>query len=1096
MNKLNFQIFFFSVIGFISCNKSKDSAVEVGSVYKLMDSKETGIKFENTIQETERLNYYYYDGIYQGAGSAVLDIDKDGLMDVLLVSNQGPEKLYLNKGDFKFEDISKKAGIEGGPEWTTGATVADVNGDGWDDIYISCFLLEEAELRRNKLYINNKNNTFSERAREFGLSDTTYTISATFFDYDLDGDLDMFQVNQPPNIVLRRLSSKLWEANHSCKLYRNDNFHFTDVTKEAGVFTLGYALSAVASDVNNDGYPDLYVTVDYKEPDFLFLNLKNGTFRDVAKSAMNHFSLFSMGCDVADFNDDGLLDIFSVDMVAEDRFRNKTNMAGMDIPKFWKNVELGFHYQYMFNSLQLNQGIGSFSEIAQLAGISKTDWSWSVLLADYDNDGAKDLFITNGLMRDVRNRDYQAMFERPFDSIKSTLELVKKAPSQKIINYMYRNVGDLKFKNVIDDWGMAQKSFSNGASYADLDNDGDLDLIVNNISDNAFLYKNTTSDKKAANYLRLNLEGPESNYRSFGARAAIYYDEGKMQMLELSNARGYMSTSEPIMHFGLGSISKVDSLIVRWPSGKIVRKLNVKCNQTLTLKEKDANDVASNQLFELTGIAFTKDVTQELIGNIQTKENYFDDYKTEILIPHKMSTLGPCIATADVTGDGNDDIYIGGCAGTSGVLYFQQVDGTFLPSASNPWNAHKSSEDIDAIFFDADSDRDMDLYVASGSNEFAVGSPLYKDRLYINEGGGKFSDGSNRIPALTFSKGVVRAADIDGDGDQDLFIGGRQVPGYYGKSERSAILINDKGKFVDRTKEACPEMSTAIGMISSATFVDLDKDRDLDLVVVGEWMSPMIFVNEAGKFKNETSKFGLENLRGWWNVIVSEDVDGDGDQDLIAGNLGMNTKFKASIEKPFKVFLKDFDDNGSWDIYLGSYDRDGKYYPVRGRQCSSEQMPFIKEKYKTYNEFASHSIDDILEGMKEGAIIKDVTEFHSGIFINEGNAFSFKPFNNMDQIAPIYDFIVYDVNKDGYKDIIYGGNYYNREIETTRSDAGVGGILLNDAKGNFKHVPSKQTGLKLTQDLRKLRFVKSGPYDLMLAGFNNSNLKAYLLGQQ
>ena len=1096
MNKLNFQIFFFSVIGFISCNKSKDSAVEVGSVYKLMDSKETGIKFENTIQETERLNYYYYDGIYQGAGSAVLDIDKDGLMDVLLVSNQGPEKLYLNKGDFKFEDISKKAGIEGGPEWTTGATVADVNGDGWDDIYISCFLLEEAELRRNKLYINNKNNTFSERAREFGLSDTTYTISATFFDYDLDGDLDMFQVNQPPNIVLRRLSSKLWEANHSCKLYRNDNFHFTDVTKEAGVFTLGYALSAVASDVNNDGYPDLYVTVDYKEPDFLFLNLKNGTFRDVAKSAMNHFSLFSMGCDVADFNDDGLLDIFSVDMVAEDRFRNKTNMAGMDIPKFWKNVELGFHYQYMFNSLQLNQGIGSFSEIAQLAGISKTDWSWSVLLADYDNDGAKDLFITNGLMRDVRNRDYQAMFERPFDSIKSTLELVKKAPSQKIINYMYRNVGDLKFKNVIDDWGMAQKSFSNGASYADLDNDGDLDLIVNNISDNAFLYKNTTSDKKAANYLRLNLEGPESNYRSFGARAAIYFDKGKMQMLELSNARGYMSTSEPIMHFGLGSISKVDSLIVRWPSGKIVRKLNVKCNQTLTLKEKDANDVASNQLFEVTGIAFTKDVTQELIGNIQTKENYFDDYKTEILIPHKMSTLGPCIATADVTGDGNDDIYIGGCAGTSGVLYFQQVDGTFLPSASNPWNAHKSSEDIDAIFFDADSDRDMDLYVASGSNEFAVGSPLYKDRLYINEGGGKFSDGSNRIPALTFSKGVVRAADIDGDGDQDLFIGGRQVPGYYGKSERSAILINDKGKFVDRTKEACPEMSTAIGMISSATFVDLDKDRDLDLVVVGEWMSPMIFVNEAGKFKNETSKFGLENLRGWWNVIVSEDVDGDGDQDLIAGNLGMNTKFKASIEKPFKVFLKDFDDNGSWDIYLGSYDRDGKYYPVRGRQCSSEQMPFIKEKYKTYNEFASHSIDDILEGMKEGAIIKDVTEFHSGIFINEGNAFSFKPFNNMDQIAPIYDFIVYDVNKDGYKDIIYGGNYYNREIETTRSDAGVGGILLNDAKGNFKHVPSKQTGLKLTQDLRKLRFVKSGPYDLMLAGFNNSNLKAYLLGQQ
>lgn len=1096
MNNSNFYIFIFSVFGLLSCNQTKNEKTESGTLFTLMDPKETGIEFENNLQETEELNYYYYDGIYQGAGTAVLDVDKDGLMDVFFVSNQGPEKLYLNKGKFKFEDISKSAGIEGGPEWTTGATAADVNGDGWDDVYVSCYLLEDQNLRKNKLYINNKDNTFSERAEEFGLADTTYTISATFFDYDLDGDLDMFEVNQPPNIVSRRNSTKMWSADHSSKLFRNDNGHFTDVTKETGTFTLGYSLSAVAGDVNNDGYPDLYVTTDYKEPDFLFLNLRNGTFRDVAKSAMNHFSLFSMGCDIADYNDDGFLDIFSVDMVAEDRYRNKTNMAGMDIPKFWKNVELGFHYQYMFNSLQLNQGFGSFSEIAQLAGISKTDWSWSVLLADYDNDGSKDLYITNGLLRDVRNRDYQAMFERPFDSIKSKLELIKKAPSEKIVNYMYHNVGDLKFKNVVDDWGMAQKSFSNGASYSDLDNDGDLDLIVNNIGDHAFVYQNNANNRPGSNYLRLNLVGPEGNYRSYGARAAIYYDNGKMQMLELANARGYMSTSEPFMHFGVGSIEKLDSLIVRWPSGKTLRKKTVKCNQTLTLKETDASDESGAQLFELAGTIFTKEVTQELIGEIHSQENHYDDYKKEILIPHKMSTLGPCLATGDVNGDGNDDMYLGGCAGTNGVLYIQQADGGFLPSTSSPWNAHKASEDIDALFFDADGDKDKDLYVASGSNEFAMGSPLYKDRLYINEGAGKFSDGSNRIPALTFSKGVVRAADIDQDGDQDLFVGGRQVPGFYGKSERSALLINEKGTFVDKTKDLCPEMATAIGMVSGATFVDLDKDRDFDLVVVGEWMSPMVFVNESGKFKNETAKYGMENLRGWWNVIISEDVDGDGDQDLIAGNLGMNTKFKASVEKPFKVFLKDFDENGTWDIYLGSYDRDGKYYPVRGRQCSSEQMPFIKEKYKTYNEFASHSIDDILEGMKEGAIVKDVTEFHSGIFMNEGGTFTFKPFNNMDQIAPIQDVVVYDVNKDGYKDLIYGGNYYNREVETTRSDAGVGGILLNDGKGNFKHVPSKQTGLKLTQDLRKLRYVKSGPYDLMIAGFNNANLKAYLLGQQ
>lgn len=1091
---------FFFIIGLITCFsacKQKDTGLKDDSpVFKLLTPKETGIYFDNSIQETERLNYYYYDGIYQGAGTAVLDVNKDGLQDLFFVSNQGTEKLYLNKGNFKFEDISKKAGVEGGPEWSTGATVADVNGDGWDDIYVSCFLLEDPELRRNKLFINNKDNTFSEKAKEFGIADTSYTISVTFFDYDLDGDLDLFEVNQPPNIILRRITSKVWEANHSCKLLRNDNNFFTDVTKEAGVFTLGYALSAVAADVNNDGYQDLYVTVDYKEPDFLFLNMKNGTFRDVAKSSMNHFSLFSMGCDIADFNDDGWLDIFSVDMVSEDRYRNKTNMAGMDIPKFWNNVALGFHYQYMFNSLQLNQGLGTFSEIAQLAGISKTDWSWSVLLADYDNDGLKDLYITNGLLRDVRNRDYQALFEQPFDSIKSKLELVKKAPSEKIVNYMYHNMGDLKFKNVSDPWGMAQKSFSNGASYADLDNDGDLDVIVNNISDPAFVYQNTTADKGNSNYLRVSLIGPDKNYRSYGARAVIYYDQGKSQMMELSNARGYMSSSEPFLHFGLGSKKQIDSLIVRWPSGKLMRKINVKSNQLLKLNEKDAELDNQNQLFEFKGLTLIKDVTQELIPGVKAQENYYDDYKNEILIPHKMSTLGPCIATGDINGDGSDDFYLGGCAGVAGALYIQQADGGFLPSKESPWNQHKASEDLDAVFFDADGDQDLDLYVASGSNEFPIASSLYKDRLYINEGAGKFVDGSSRIPTLLFSKGVVRAGDFDNDGDADLFVGGRQVPGNYGKSERSAILINEKGKFIDRTKEICPEMSANFGMVSSADWTDINNDGKLDLCIVGEWMSPIIFINTGKELKNESAIWGVDQLIGWWNVIKAFDIDGDGDQDLIAGNLGLNTKFKASLEKPFKVYLNDFDENGTWDIYLGTSDKDGKYYPVRGRQCSSEQMPFIKDKYKTYSDFASHSIEEILEGTKAGAIVKEAKEFHSGIFMNDGKKFVFKPFLNYSQISPIQDVLIYDINKDGLKDIIYGGNYFNREIETTRSDAGLGGVLINDGKGNMKHIPAFQAGLKLNHDLRKLRFIRSGPYDIMLAGENNEPLKAYLLNQQ
>lgn len=1098
MNNFVCCIFIFVTIFQFGCkeNSSQQEKSEVsGAKFELMDSSETGIHFTNFLTETETLNYYYYDGIYQGAGTAVIDVNKDGLMDLFFVSNQGPEKLYLNKGKFKFEDISASAGIEGKDEWSAGVTVADVNGDGWDDIYISCFLVESVEGRKNKLYINNKNNTFTERANEYGIDDPGFSICATFFDYDLDDDLDLYVVNQPPNIVLRRKNIYTWEPEHSCRFYRNDRGKFTDVTKEAGTFTLGYALSATAADINNDGYLDLYVTTDYKEPDYLFINQKDGTFKDVAKSAMNHFSLFSMGCDIADYNDDGWLDIFSVDMVAEDHYRNKTNMAGMDIPKFWSNVKLGFHYQYMFNSLQLNQGNGAFSEIAQLAGISKTDWSWAVLLADYDNDGAKDLYITNGLLRDVRNRDYQSEFERPFDSIESKLELVKKAPSEKIKKYMYQNIGDLKFKNVTDKWGLGQKSFSNGASYADLDNDGDLDLVVNNLNDPSFVYRNLAVENSDNHFLRIELSGTEYNYRAFGTRAAIYHHSGKMQMLEQSNSRGYMSTSEPILHFGLGKESKIDSLIIRWPSGKITKLENVKSNQVLKLKESEANDGTRNQLFEPNALVMVKEVTSELLGRIPCKENPYDDYKKEILIPHKMSTLGPCLAVGDINSDGNDDFYLGGTVGNPAILYIQQADGGFAESASAPWKSYKSTEDIDAVFFDADGDNDLDLYVASGSNEFPAGSPSYQDKLFINQGGGKFSDGGDRIPKLYFSKGVVRANDFDKDGDQDLFVGGRQVPGQYGKSERSAILINENGKFSDQTKDIAPTLAGEFGMVSTAAWVDLENDGDQDLLVGGEWMAVTVFINEAGKLSDQSKTWNTDKLLGWWNVLIPQDVDGDGDQDLLAGNVGVNVKFKASIEKPFKVYLNDFDGNGTWDTYLGSYDADGNYYPVRGKQCSSEQMPFIKEKYKTYSDFANHTIDEILEGRKEGAILKEATEFHSGIFMNEGRTFSFNSFSNAAQIAPMNDAFFYDFNKDGFNDIIYGGNYFNREIETTRSDAGVGGILMNDGKGHFKHVNTDKSGLKLNHDLRRLKYVKSGPYELALAASNNYFMQAYLLAR-
>jgi len=1100
---LKLLIFLLGLVMF-SCEKkiSKEVLQKTNTnvtLFTEINALESGVNFINEIPESSAMNSMVYEYFYNGGGVAVGDIDNDGLTDIYFTSNLKDNKLYLNKGNFKFEDITNTANVKGSFGWTTGVSMVDINTDGWLDIYVCKSGKGKAENRQNELYINNKDGTFTESATQYGLNFPGYSTQASFFDFDKDGDLDMFLLNHnvtPINTNTPENFKKREDEFVGDKLYRNDDGKFIDISKKAGIIgnPLGFGLGVSVGDLNQDGWPDIYVANDYVEHDYLYYNNGDGTFTEGLKSSIKHIPNFSMGTDIADFNNDGLQDIMSLDMVAEDNYSIKTSMSGMNPETFNYAVDNGFHYQYMFNALQMNNGNQNFSEVAQLSGVSNTDWSWSPLFADFDNDGFKDLFITNGLKRDFRNNDFKILKLKRLEQAQKSKEkmapvieeLVKQTPQRKTPNYLFKNNGNLTFSKTSIDWGISKPTFSNGAAYADLDNDGDLDLVVNNIDDPATLLKNNSSK----NYLQFQFKGDTKNPFGIGAYVEIKTKNGK-QIIENYPTRGYQSSVEPILHFGLNNLESVESITVIWPDNKIQTFKKIKTNQRLTVNYSDAQ-LANQHNRKQNNTLFT-DVTQS--SNIIHKhiENDYNDFIKESLLPHKMSQFGPALTVGDINNDGLDDFYAGGSKDFSASLYIQNKDATFSASNVNTWLSDKKYEDVDAQFFDADNDGDLDLYVVSGGNEWKANDKMYQDRLYLNSDG-IFRKSQSKLPKITASGSCVRPFDFDNDGDLDLFIGSRLKAQTYPFSGTSYLLENNNGKFKNISIQKASKLSE-IGMVTDALWTDFDSDNQTDLIVVGEWMEISFFKNENGNLERQENI--LPNSNGWWNSINGADFDIDGDIDYIVGNLGLNYKYRATLSEPFEVFSTDFDDNGTNDIVLGYYNNQN-LYPLRGRECSSSQMPFIKEKFPTYNAFGSASLIDVYGKEKlESALHLKAYNFASVYLENLGNG-KFKTVHlpNQAQLSSINDILIIDYDNDGLRDILIAGNMYQSEVETTRNDASYGLLLKNNGKNNFEAKSAKESGINFTGMVKSMHIIRRNDNEKILINRNNENAVVYKLNSQ
>jgi hypothetical protein len=1074
------------------------SAFAQQSLFRLLSPKETNVKFSNDINETETLNVLSYEYFYNGGGVAVGDINNDGLPDLIFTGNMKPNKLYLNLGHMKFKDITHEAcpeleGRSGG--WKTGVTMADVNGDGLQDIYICYSGKTGNETRRNQLFINQGSNKFKEEAKAYGLDDPGYSTQAVFFDYDNDGDLDMFLLNHNvkkiDNMELARYKSETDELAGN-KLFQNNGGHFTDVSKKAGIVQnpLTFGLGVAIADVNKDGWPDIYVTNDYNEPDYLYINNHDGTFTDKLQQMLRHISHFSMGADIADFNNDGLPDIITLDMLPEDNHRQKSLQLEENYESFALMQNQGLYKQYMRNMLQLNNGDGTFSEIGQLAGISNTDWSWCPLIADFDNDGYKDIFISNGYLRDYTNKDFlrywgdyklkKALAGEPF----FLMDLVKAMPSTSVSNYIFRNNHDLTFSNKQVEWGLNQPNISNGAVYADLDNDGDLDLIVNNINQPASIYQNMSRENDNTSYLAVKLKGTGLNTNAIGAKVYVY-TPGNLQYQEVNPNKGYLSCVSATLNFGLGHLSTVDSVRIIWPDQTSQSLVSVKANQLLTINYQSS-------LKPYTAAAAVRKPVfthADPIIDFKPEEITINDFKRQLLMLFMYSKTAPVIAKADVNRDGLEDLFVSGEKDSPGKIYLQQPRGKY----SEINIARGSTENIGttaaAAFFDANGDGNPDLYIAKGGYSlYESNTNDLQDELYLNDGKGRFVLSPNALPLLNAnSKSCVKPCDFDGDGDIDLFIGGRVIPGGYPVSPQSYLLINDgKGKF---TAAGIP--FSKMGMVTDAQWIDLNNDGRKDLVICGEFMPITVLINTSEGFKDKTSDYFDSPQKGFWFKIAFADVNGDGKPDLIAGNLGLNTQIHASDKEPAELYFADFDNNGSVDPFFNFYIR-GTSYPFVSRDELNEQMYSMRRKFNSYKAYADATMNDIFSAEDLGKAGKlTVNQTKTTLFINHNGKFTATDLPIEAQFSPVTQILSGDFDHDGHTDILLLGNHSDNRLKLGSFDANYGCLLKGDGKGGFKYANQSSSGLSVMGDVKSAIEVNINNTPYLLIGLSDGPLQFY-----
>jgi hypothetical protein len=1071
------------------------------ALFKRLTTEQTGIKFINALEPKEDFDVFRYRNYYNGGGVGMGDFNNDGLSDVYLTSNMGDNKLFVNKGNWKFEDITEKAGVKGSKIWSTGVSIADVNADGFLDIYVCNAGDVKGGKRENELFINNGNLTFTERAEEYGLADKGFSTHAAFFDYDKDGDLDCYVLNnsyRPISTLGYRNLRHQRDEFGGHKLYRNDEGKFIDVSEQSGIYgsVIGFGLGVTVGDVNQDSWPDLYISNDFYEFDYLYINNKKGGFDEKVQDHMGHISMFSMGADLADLNNDGYPEIFSTDMLPEDDYRLKTLIAFETYDVYQLRLKNGYYHQFMRNMLQLNNGDGTFTEIGQLAGVAATDWSWGALIADFNNDSFKDIFVCNGIYKDVINQDFveylgsseqmQAAIEGKKVDYK---QFVNSMPSQKISNYLFTRDGEMKYKNVSTDWGLDEPSFSNGAAYGDLDNDGDLDLIVNNVNQDLFVYKNESADRKENNYLSIVLKGKDKNLFALGTNVKAY-SGNEIHTYDHMPIRGFQSSMDYKMIIGLGKVDKVDSVIVTWPdqTGQILR--GVKANQTLVLSNADGKQLPS---FTTHYHPLLKEIKTDSISH---KENFFNDLDGNRLQYHMLSTQGPAFAKADLNGDGLDDIFIGNGVGTPGNIFIQKPGYKFVSISNEVFLPDAASEDVDAVFFDADMDGDQDLYVVSGGTETPLQSINSTDRLYENKGlkNGTpvFEKTSGKIPQQYLSGSSVKPADIDHDGDLDLFVGTRVNPLYYGMPCDQILLINDgKGNFIDMTSTIAPQLRQ-LGMVTDASWFDYNHDEFPDLMMVGEWMPITIFINDGKHLSKADNVPGLDKSDGWWNCVKQGDIDGDGDTDFVLGNFGLNTKFKASAESPITLYVNDFDKNGSVEPVF-AYEKQGKEYPLALRQEMIKQMSSLKKKFVYYKDYANKSLTDIFEPqLLAKATKRFYYEPNTSVLINNGTSgFELRHLPWQAQVSPVYGIELFDVDGDNVDDIIMGGNLFAVKPEVGRYDAMNGLILRNDGKGNFKPLSALESGITVKDETRYITSMNNKGKKLIAFVRNNNSIVFY-----